>query len=74
VVIALASRSYSEKRGPRLKDKQASGPLARRGSSPFPGAILLINLKARAPHDSDLHLEPAELIAGAPVFVRQAYL
>jgi hypothetical protein len=25
--------------------KQASGPLARRGSSPFPGAILLVNFK-----------------------------
>ncbi len=39
VVIALASRSNVAQRGCVLNtDKPASGPLARRGSSPFPGA------------------------------------
>lgn len=38
VVIALASKSqFRDKKGYE-KDKQASEPLARRGSSPFPGA------------------------------------
>jgi hypothetical protein len=37
VVIALASRSKKAQTGYAI-DKSASGPLARRGSSPFPGA------------------------------------
>ena len=35
-----------------MKDKQASGPLARRGSSPFPGAILLVNFKIESARET----------------------
>ena len=39
VVIALASRSHMGTNRASAKDKPASGPLARRGSNPFPGAV-----------------------------------
>ena len=44
VVIALASRSHMGTNRACAKDKPASGPLARRGSNPFPGAMLIFLL------------------------------
>jgi hypothetical protein len=46
VVIALASRSKFARKGCAKADKPASGPLARRGSNPFPGAVFLSSLWA----------------------------
>jgi hypothetical protein len=44
VVIALASRSHIGTNRAYAKDKPASGPLARRGSNPFPGAMFILTL------------------------------
>jgi hypothetical protein len=59
VVIALASRSKKAQTGYAI-DKPASGPLARRGSSPFPGAY---NIKLD-PSPAGMLFWPSEKIRG----------
>ena len=39
MVIALASRSFVKKKGPEMMTSEPVGLWARRGSSPFPGAL-----------------------------------
>ena len=44
MVIALASRSYQERGPEKAVASQPVGLWARRGSSPFPGAILMVEI------------------------------